>query len=546
MDDTTQFDKSDKTWQIITPLQWEQATASHDNTCQSKGILTLGDGEQGRWTSQWHSMRQPVSSFQVNVEARIDLFTHKTIETIVKGSQRPFADSDGLKHTWYGRCMIAIVDSSRWIMALRSGIGHVNWGMRDAIHLITSNNEGRSWSPLNRWFDGSVIDGTPYEDGCTHSEPGLYRMPNGDLILQFWRTSFETGTKQLRSRDNGKTWLADHDRIRIVGVPGAADDRALGCQDYFIDPDNSSHVYMAFEYFHYNGRAGCVLARSVDNCRSYQFVSWLGPLADEGPGPHNKATFEPAIEYVGNRSIIAILRDATANRFTWQTVSMDMGLTFGQLKDISSQVDGGVTNGLWQRARLFKESNPCFQRNNCLDYSKGEGRLWGFGIHSNGGGYTRKPVVYWSDDNGRLWQGPQLLHGTMQPGTDTGYGDLKCRADHTFVGATYYVNPDHVKRGNRQIQRSIQAAAVDPTQMGITTKDSDVEQYTFGGQRASIKIEFDRGNTPSTESKVYEIHDGSNTFSVSAMSGNRWRFIIQLEATSSASSPGIAGIHVEQ
>ena len=82
--------------------------------------------------------------------------------------------------------------------------------------------------------------------------------------------------------------------------------------------------------------------------------------------------------------------------------------------------------------------------------------------------------------------------------------------------------------------------------MGITTKDSDVEQYTFGGQRASIKIEFDRGNTPSTESKVYEIHDGSNTFSVSAMSGNRWRFIIQLEATSSASSPGIAGIHVEQ
>ena len=133
-----------------------------------------------------------------------------------------------------------------------------------------------------------------------------------------------------------------------------------------------------------------------------------GPLADEGPGPHNKATFEPAIEYVGNRSIIAILRDATANRFTWQTVSMDMGLTFGQLKDISSQVDGGVTNGLWQRARLFKESNPCFQRNNCLDYSKGEGRLWGFGIHSNGGGYTRKPVVYWSDDNGRSWQGPQI------------------------------------------------------------------------------------------------------------------------------------------
>ena len=155
---------------------------------------------------------------------------------------------------------------------------------------------------------------------------------------------------------------------------------------------------------------------------------------------------EPAIEYVGNRTIVAVLRDAAANRFTWQTVSKNMGATFSPHQDISRQVDGGIPNGLWQRARLYKESNPSFQMKSHLDYAKGEGRLWGFGIHSNGGGYTRKPVVYWSDDNGHSWQGPQLLHGEMTPGTDTGYGDLKRRVDHTFVGATYYVNPDHIRR----------------------------------------------------------------------------------------------------
>ena len=52
------------------------------------------------------------------------------------------------------------------------------------------------------------------------------------------------------------------------------------------------------------------------------------------------------------------------------------------------------------------------------------GTLRGFGLYSMGGGYTRKPVVYWSDDDGKSWHGPQLLHGPMHPGTDTACGDL--------------------------------------------------------------------------------------------------------------------------
>ena len=389
---------------------------------------------------------------------RIDLFDNKTIEIVVRGSEKPYTDADGLEHDWYGRCMIAIVDENRWIMALRSGVNHIAWDSRDTIHLLTSSDEGRTWGQLDRWFDGTSIKGMPHEDGHCHSEPGLFRMPNGDLILQFWRTAYRSGTKQLRSTDNGKTWTTDIDRISVVGVPGADDDMVIGTEDYFVDPENSSDVYMAFQYYQYHSKSGCLLARSQDNCKSYSFLSWMSPLTDTSDDPDSSATYEPAIEYVGNRTIVAVLRCSSTNQQrTWQAVSTDMGVSFSPQTDISDQIKGGVPNGRWQRARIYKESNPYFQYHNQLDYASGQGRLWGFGIHSMGDRcYTRKPAVYWSDDNGQSWQGPELLHGPMYPGTDTGYGDLKRRVDGTFVAATYYCQPGDFGA-------------------------ADVEQYTFGG-----------------------------------------------------------------
>ena len=439
-----------------------------------------------------------MGSIELTVDTELDLFDNKTIQVVIEGSSTPYTDDSQTPHDWYGRCMIAIIDADRWIMALRSGLDHIAWGERDTIHLITSSDEGRTWGGLDRWFDGSPIAGVPYEDGHTHSEPGLFKAPNGDLVLQFWRTSYSTGTRQLRSRDHGKTWTADIDRIEVLGVSGAAGDHAIGTEDYFVDPENPSHVYMAIQYFHYDGKAGTFLARSSDDCHSYRFVSWIGPLAAQKT-PNSGATFEPAIEYVGDRTILAVLRDAAGSGHTWQSVSTDMGVSFSAPVAISAQINGGVPNGQWQRARLYKESNPRFQHRNRLDYAKGEGRLWGFGLHSNGGGYTRKPVVYWSDDNGGSWEGPELLHGPMQPGTDTGYGDLKRRVDGTFVGATYYANSD--------------------------STIADVEQYTFGGDRARAMIEFDDDGDGRSEadSGWRELYDGSNTINLNSPSSQSWR-----------------------
>ena len=494
-------------------VNWDEARADSRGVAIKDGALVLDRAKKGEWTSKWYkSSRQP--GVKLEIEAEIDLFDNKTIEVLVKGSETPYTDAHQVPHDWYARCMIAIVDEKRWVMALRSGVDHIQVTKTDTIHLITSSDEGRTWSKLNRWFDGTPIEGMPYEDGHCHSEPGVFKMPNGDLILQFWRTWSHTGTKQMRSTDNGKTWVADIDRIAVVGVTGADDDRVIGTEDYFIDPENPTDVYMAFQYFGYESKGGSLLARSRDNGKSYSFMSWIGPLSLQSD-PDAHATFEPAIEYVGNRTIVAVMRDYHT-RHTWQSVSADMGATFSPQVDIANQINGGVANGQWQRARIFKESNPYLQHNNPLDYAGGEGRLWGFGIHTIGG-YTRKPAVFWSDDNGKSWQGPELLHGPMHPGTDTGYGDIKRRVDNTYVAATYYCEP------------------------GNDSAVADLEQYTFGGETAKVSFEADRDadGKPDATSPGPELHNGSNVIAPTDLQANRWRFRLHLGSTETSGSPKI-------
>ena len=156
---------------------WKQATATAEQVTVGQHGLTLQQTPEGRWTSKWLDAPGGDSWKSVAVEAEIDLFANKTIEVVVDGSAKPFVDADGVEHDWYGCCMIAILDANRWVMAIRSGINHIQIGKRDAIHVLTSADEGRRWSKLNYWFDGTPINGLPYEDSHTHSEPGLYRMP---------------------------------------------------------------------------------------------------------------------------------------------------------------------------------------------------------------------------------------------------------------------------------------------------------------------------------------------------------------------------------
>ena len=104
----------------------------------------------------------------------------------------------------------------------------------------------------------------------------------------------------------------------------------------------------------------------------------------------------------------------------------------------------------------------------------------------------------------------------MHPETDTGYGDLKRRVDGTFVAATYYCQPRD-------------------------SSEADLEQYTFGGERARLMIEVDRNGDglPDANSGWREIYGGRSVFAQSSLSAPRWRFRLNLRSSQPTDSPKI-------
>ena len=130
-------------------------------------------------------------------------------------------------------------------------------------------------------------------------------------------------------------------------------------------------------------------------------------------------------------------------------------------------------------------------------------------------------MVYYSDDNGQTWHGPESLHGAMLPGTDTGYGDIKRRVDGTFVAATYFATRD--------------------------SSVADTEQYTFGGQRVRLLVEVDRDDDgqPDGDSGWREIYGGRNEIGLSQISGARWRVQLELQAPQGASVPAVRCLQLQ-
>ena len=125
-------------WSVKSSTDFLRAEASTNQvTVQGRGLV-LANSTEGHWISSWHHWPSTVDSAELCIETEIDLFDNQQIRTVVQGAMKPYTDADGTQHTWYGTCMIVIVDENRWIMAIRSGVSHISWGNRDTIHLLTS------------------------------------------------------------------------------------------------------------------------------------------------------------------------------------------------------------------------------------------------------------------------------------------------------------------------------------------------------------------------------------------------------------------------
>ena len=128
-------------WRLKSAADWREASDSAQGVAVGEAGLVLEGASEGSWTSGWHDWSGPIESARVTTTARLDLFSAKTIEVLVDGSEKPFTDAKGVAHDWYGRCTIAVLDENRWVMALRSGVDHISWddwGCHSHHHLLRS------------------------------------------------------------------------------------------------------------------------------------------------------------------------------------------------------------------------------------------------------------------------------------------------------------------------------------------------------------------------------------------------------------------------
>jgi hypothetical protein len=310
---------------------------------------------------------------------------------------------------WHGRAAMKVLDGVT-ILVYRDGSKHeINDG---ELHIRFSNTYGGSWTAEDTYLDGTPVDNfpmnPPVSTGQDAGEPWLYIAPNGDLLLHMWRIDYgvsDGGTYQSRSTDGGKTW-SDPEQIDFDGA--ADDDIVFSTDDDFVYGD----VIYATARIYTSGPAQAPsqewLIKSEDNGETWEMVSII---MDDDEGVEGTGSQEVGIEYLGNNTIIAMLRDNEATH-SYKRISTDMGETWGSLIDVTSTV------GIAGRQRVYTRS-----------HLRGGDNWWqdeilimvGFIHTSNGDSMPRRNAVWISIDAGDTWSAPFYIESEYDDG---GYGDM--------------------------------------------------------------------------------------------------------------------------
>lgn len=485
---------------VDTTAEWEESEDTSSNVEIDSDSLQLDSSLAGEWYSEWYTITD-VTAPELIINTTIPLFDSLERIIVLDGSAEPIPGYD-----WYGRPTIHIdgTNTTRWMMGTRVGTAHS--AGNDGISYLFSNDEGQTWGNLNEYFNGSAISGsipiTP--DGTYNGEMMIIPCPNGSLVMQIWDgIGGGNDWEQHRSEDNGYTWAYESTNP-IAGEP-AGDWK--GAQQYFINPDNEYEIFCVFEDM--AGGKLAIITNSTDNCTTYNYISIIDATN----------VFEPSIEFVGSNTLVSILRPANDNGSTVLRISTDMGATWGNEMDIADEI------GIWERARTYMESNPLFDPNTYMNYTAGEGRLWGIGTQDFGNP-NRTICIYYSDSNGAdgTWEGPVNLysdppnHPFPPPNMayrDAGYGDIKRRSDGSFCAVSYYAESSN--------------------------GPSDLVQINFGGKRGRVMIEVDTDGdgVPDENSSWQEIYNETNTIDLSSLSTANWRIRYNISSNTTSSTPYI-------
>jgi len=312
---------------------------------------------------------------------------------------------------WWGRASIKRRPSdSALVMIYRRGTAHdVNDG---DLHIKFSNDHGATWTAEDTKLGGGAVTGFPMNPpvsaGQDAGEPWLMVAPNGDLLIHMWRIDYSVsmgGSYQSRSTDGGATWSAP----AVIDFVGETDDTIIFSTD---DDFVYERVIYAGARIYSGGADGTpssmILIKSPDNGATWTKVSTIMAANEGSAGTGGQ---EVGLEYLGNSTIIAMLRD-NAHTNSYQRMSTDMGLTWGSLTTVTSTV------GIAARQRVYTRSHLL-----------GVAGWWkdpllfmvGFVHQTSGQSLDRRNAVWISPDRGATWDGPHYID-TLDD--DGGYGDL--------------------------------------------------------------------------------------------------------------------------
>ncbi len=325
---------------------------------------------------------------------------------------------------WWGRASIKRRSDGVLVMIYRRGSKHeVNDG---ALYIKFSDDDGATWSTENQTLAAVAVGGFPMNPstltaGQDAGEPWLMIAPNGDLLCHMWRIDYGVsmgGTWQTRSTDGGENWSAS--TLVAFGHPTDADTLIFATDDDFVW---NQTIYAGARIYN-NGADGTpsdsILVKSDDNGVSWEYVSTIMADSESSGGQ------EVGLEYVGNNTIIAMIRD-NPHTNSYKRVSTDLGATWGTLTNVTSVV------GVAARQRVYTRS-----------HLQGVAGWWkdpvllmtGF-VHQDPGdadSLERRNAVWVSPDRGATWDGPHYLNTTTDDG---GYGDMFWTGGDTYTVVSY-------------------------------------------------------------------------------------------------------------
>jgi hypothetical protein len=313
---------------------------------------------------------------------------------------------------WWGRASVKRrpSDNALVLVYYRASSHTVNGG---ALHIkFNATGAAGDWTAQDTALasdGGGAITGFPLNppdlSGSQDAgEPWLYVCPNGDLLIHMWKVDYggsNAGSWQSRSTDGGLSWSTPT-QISWVGGSLSSTDTFQTDDDFVFDQT----IYAGIRTYNGPSYTDCYLSlvKSADNGATWEYVS-------DVTGPSETACIEYGMEYVGNSTIVAMIRDL-AHTASYQRVSTDMGATWGTLTEVTSTV------GIAARQRVYTGM-----------HLRGEAGWWkdpnlvmvGYIQTVPGDSQGRRNAVWFSPDRGTTWSGPHYVDTDTE---DAGYGDI--------------------------------------------------------------------------------------------------------------------------